>query len=356
MHILLRILLLPASFLYGSIMAIRNKLFDWNILKSHQYPVPIISVGNLSVGGTGKSPQIEFLISKLQKKYRIATISRGYGRQTKGFIIADDASTARQIGDEPFQFKRKFPNVQVVVDESRNRAIRKLLSVNNPVDVILLDDAFQHRSVKPGMNILLTDYSHLFIDDYVLPSGRLREFRSGAKRADFMVVTKSPIVLSPIEIRRISQKLKPKQDQQVYFSYINYLEPKPLNPLAQELSTSHWELGKFSVLLVTAIANPNPIKYYLKRYVKVLQDLRFRDHHFFDEKDYEKIRGKLGSFLGQKKMVIMTEKDATRFDVSKFLDFPVFYLPIHTCFHGVAEENMMAQIETFIQKKRAMHQ
>lgn len=349
MNILLRILLLPVSFLYGALMAFRNKLYDWEVLKSYSYKIPIISIGNLSVGGTGKSPHIEFLISKLKEKCKIATISRGYGRKTKGFLVASEKSSVQEIGDEPFQFKRKFPQVEVLVDEKRNRAIRKIIREKPALDLILLDDAFQHRSVKPGINIILTDYSHLFIDDYVLPSGRLREFRYGAERADIIVVTKSPSVLSPIEIRRIREKLKPQPYQQIYFSYINYLDPKPMNDLAEELSKTHLEIGKFGVLLVTAIANPIPINFYLKRYVKELRELKFRDHHFFEDKDYNKIKDKLDTFLGHKKMVIVTEKDSTRFDVEKLKDFPVFYLPINIVFHDDGENEFMERISRYIE-------
>lgn len=330
-------------------MALRNKLYDWNIFKSYKYKIPVISVGNLSMGGTGKSPHIEFLIFKLKESYKIATVSRGYGRKTKGFILADEKSTVQQIGDEPFQFKRKFPEIKVVVDESRNSAIRKLISEENPVDLVLLDDAFQHRSVKTGVNVLLTDYSHLFIDDYVVPSGRLREFRYGANRADVIIVTKSPSVLSPIETRRIREKLKPKPYQKLYFSYINYLDPKPMNDLAKKLSGTHLEFGKFSVLLVTAIANPIPINFYLKRYVKDLHELKFRDHHFFKDKDYDMIRGKLDTFLGQNKLVIVTEKDSTRFEVAKLQEYPVFYLPINIVFHDNGEKEFIEYITKYIQ-------
>lgn len=350
MNILLRILLLPISFLYGTLMAVRNKFYDWNVFESKKYVLPVISVGNLSVGGTGKSPHIEFLISKLKGTYSLASISRGYGRKTKGYILADENSTVEEIGDEPYQFKRKYPEVKVVVDEKRNRAIQNLISKSDKPDVILLDDAFQHRSVKPGLNILLTDYSHLYIDDYVLPSGRLREFRYGANRADVIIVTKSPTVLSPIEIRRIKEKLKPQDHQKIFFSYINYLDPKPLNAMAEELSSNHLEIGKFGVLLVTAIANPIPINFYLKRYVKELHELKFRDHHFFVDGDYEKIRKKLDGFLGSK-MVIITEKDSTRFDVGKIKDFPVFYLPIETAFHDNGETILMSQIEEYVKSK-----
>lgn len=329
-------------------MAIRNWMFDIGLLKSTSFEHPIISVGNLSMGGTGKSPHIEFLIRKLKKDLTIATLSRGYGRTSKGYLEIQQSSNVKESGDEPLQFKKKFPDVKVIVDENRKHAIVSLLKEQNPVDVILLDDAFQHRRVNPGLNILLTDYSNSYQDDFVFPSGKLREWKSGAKRADIIIVTKSPTVLSPIEIRRIEDSLKPLPHQKIYFSYINYLSLKPLNEAAKILEKTHIELSKYGVLLVTAIANPIPLNFYLKRYVKELHELKFRDHHFFSSSDYQKIENKLDSILGNNKLIVITEKDSMRFDPNKVESVPVFYLPIGVSFHANGEEKLMVQIREYL--------
>ena len=326
-------------------------MYDVGIFKSTSYNYPVVSVGNLTMGGTGKTPHIEYLITKLKNKYSIATISRGYGRKTKGFIEVNENSTVKEVGDEPLQFYKKHKDVRVIVDEKRKHAIDKILEEKNPPQVILLDDAFQHRQVKPGINILLTDYSHLYKDDFILPSGRLREWKTGANRADIIIVTKSPTVLSPLEIRRIKDSLKPLPRQKIYFSFINYLSLKPLNKEAKELETNHMELSKYGVLLVTAIANPIPLNFYLQRYVKKLYELKFRDHHFFEEKDYEKIRLKLDSILGQKKFIVITEKDSMRFDISQIKEIPIFYIPISISFHANAEKELMQDITGFIEEK-----
>jgi tetraacyldisaccharide 4'-kinase len=194
----LRKILFPFAVLYGFITSIRNFLFDYRILKSYSFPIPVIAVGNLSVGGTGKTPQIEYLIRLLSNKYKIATLSRGYKRKSEGFILANATSNAEILGDEPFQFYKKFPNIQVAVDANRKNGIEQLLSQSNKPDVILLDDAFQHRKVKAGFYILLTAYNDLFINDFMLPTGNLRESRSGAKRADMIIVTKCPRDISEL--------------------------------------------------------------------------------------------------------------------------------------------------------------
>ena len=219
---LLRKLLFPFAILYGFITGIRNFLFDKGVLKSYSFDVPIIAVGNLSVGGTGKTPQIEYLIRLLSPSYKVATLSRGYKRKSEGFVLADSTSNAEILGDEPFQFYKKFNNIQVAVDANRKNGIEKLLSQTNKPEVILLDDAFQHRKVKAGFYILLTSYDDLYSDDFILPTGNLRESRTGAKRANLVVVTKCPATLSPDEQNKIQAKLNLTSNQELYFSYIEY--------------------------------------------------------------------------------------------------------------------------------------
>ena len=221
---LLRKILFPFNVLYYSVVYLRNRGYDLGVLKSKSYPLPVICVGNLSVGGTGKTPTIELLISLLQSNYKVAVLSRGYGRQSKGFVLVDALSSAKSIGDEPFQIAQKFPKITVAVDANRQRGIETLLALDSPPGIILLDDAFQHRKVTPGLSILLTAYDHLYCDDIVLPAGNLRELRSGAQRAQIVIVTKSPTNLGHLEKQTIKKRLALQSGQQLFFSSIDYDE------------------------------------------------------------------------------------------------------------------------------------
>lgn len=318
------------------------------MLSSKSYDFPVICVGNLSVGGTGKTPHTEFIIQNLKKENQLAALSRGYGRKTKGFILADSGDSAETIGDEPFQLFKKFEDIMVAVDEKRRRGIQKLRSLPSPPDIIVLDDAFQHRKVKAGLNILLTDYSKLYIHDHLLPSGRLRESRSGARRADLIVVTKSPAVLSPLEIRRITSSLKPQAYQKVFFSYISYRKLKPLNKKAVELGLKKKHLSEWGVILTTAIANPEPLFLYLKRYAKEVEKLSFNDHHFFTKKDYQKIFKVSEGLLSPKKLMITTEKDAVKIDLSELEDIAVFCLPIEIKFHKHGDDDFAEELNQYV--------
>ncbi|HSP41133.1 MAG TPA: tetraacyldisaccharide 4'-kinase [Gillisia sp.] len=305
--------LLPISPIYGLVTKVRNICYDKKVFNSRSYPIPIICVGNLSVGGTGKSPMVEYLIDHISKYHRIATLSRGYGRSTKGFRLLDENDTAENVGDEPLQFKNKFPNINVAVDENRQRGITELLKTANP-EVIILDDAFQHRRVQAGLNILLTSYGDLYTDDLLLPAGNLREPISGAKRAGIVVVTKCPRDLSEKEQAMISRKLKLQAHQNLFFSYINYSseiyngkESIPLTSLA----------GK-KITLVTGIANPKPLLDHLRIEKIMFEHLRFPDHYNFKEKDLEKFSGEI---------ILTTEKDYMRLK-SLNDNFNLFYIPI----------------------------
>ncbi|MEQ8909166.1 MAG: tetraacyldisaccharide 4'-kinase [Vicingaceae bacterium] len=348
MSFFIRILLLPASLIYWLVTKLRNFAYDTGIFSSRSYNFPLICVGNLSVGGTGKTPHTEFIIKHLKEDCQIATLSRGYGRKTKGFILADSSDSAESIGDEPFQLFKKFEDIMVAVDEKRRRGIQKLRSLPSPPGVIVLDDAYQHRSVKAGLSILLTDYSKLYINDYILPSGRLRESRSAAKRADVIVVTKSPAVLSPLEIRRITSTLNPQPYQKVFFSYLSYRKLKPLNNAAVELNLKKKHLSNWGVILTTAIANPEPLFLYLKRYAKEVEKLSFKDHHFFTEKDYEKIVKRKEGLLSPKKLVITTEKDAVKLDLSQLEDIAVFCLPIEIKFHKHGDDDFAEELNQYV--------
>ena len=224
----LRVILFPFACLYALIMGFRGKLFDWGVLPSESFPLAVISVGNLSYGGTGKTPMVEYIIRLLCDDKKIATLSRGYKRKTKGFVLADEHSTFEEIGDEPLQYKTKFECAEVAVHEKRRKGIKKLMSAFPGLEVVLLDDAYQHRYVKPGISILLTDFHKLYVNDYPMPTGTLREFRSASKRADIIIITKTSGVLSPITRRRITSLIKPKIHQTLLFSYISYGKAVPI--------------------------------------------------------------------------------------------------------------------------------
>jgi tetraacyldisaccharide 4'-kinase len=329
----LQILLLPFSWCYGMVMLMRNLLFEMGILPSEKFDLPVISVGNLSFGGTGKTPHIEYLIRLIGDRMLIATLSRGYGRESNGFILASRRSNVKYIGDEPLLFVKKFQNIKVAVDEKRVRGIQKLMEKFPDLGLILLDDAFQHRWVKPGISILLTDYHHLFTEDHVVPSGRLREFRSGAKRADIIIVTKTPKVFSPITRRRIQEDLKPRPSQQLFFSFITYGSPVPVNE-DQDLSV----LNKLSfILLFTGIADDYPLQEEVRRKCSELSILKFPDHHNYELKDLENIRSRFEDLPSRKKIILTTEKDMMRLKIPEFSTYlknlPLFYLPIEINFH-----------------------
>ncbi len=345
----IQFILLPFSLIYAFATAVRNKLFDWNILRSKSFDKPIISVGNLNVGGTGKTPHVEYLINFLKDEFKIATLSRGYKRKTKGFIIASDNSSASEIGDEPFQIHRKFPGITVAVDEKRVHGINELQNFTNP-DIILLDDAFQHRYIKPGLSILLTDYHNLYTNDYPIPSGRLRECRSGAKRADIIIVTKSSKVLSPIVRKDIVEKIKPKSRQKVFFSYIEHGKFTSLN--GEEMKAK--KIFFTSILLVAGIANSYPLEVYLKKYCDELEVMKFPDHHNYSEKDVTKIIETFEKIVRKNKIIVTTEKDAMRLIqhdiVNHLISLPVFYIPIKTEFHKQDKTEYNKYILNYVRK------
>jgi tetraacyldisaccharide 4'-kinase len=342
-------ILLPFSLVYAFATTIRNKLFDWNILKSKSFDKPIISVGNLNAGGTGKTPHVEYLINLLKDEFIIATLSRGYKRKTKGFIIASDNSSASEIGDEPFQIHRKFPGIAVAVDEKRVHGINKLQNLTNP-DTILLDDAFQHRYVKPGLSILLTDYHNLYTNDYPIPSGRLRECRSGAKRADIIIVTKTSRVLSPFDRKAITGEIKPANNQKLFFSYIEHGKFTSLK--GEELKATKVFFN--SILLVAGIANPYPLESYLKKFCDELEVMKFPDHHNYTEKDVFKIIETFEKNVRRKKAIVTTEKDAMRLIqpgiVNHLISLPVFYIPIRTEFHKQDKTEYNKYILDYVRK------
>jgi tetraacyldisaccharide 4'-kinase len=323
---LLRKILFPFSIIYGFITSIRNFLFDKGILKSYSFDLPIIAVGNLSVGGTGKTPQIEYLIRLLADKYKVATLSRGYKRKTEGFVLADANANAQILGDEPFQFYQKFPNIQVAVDANRKNGIEQLLSQTSKPEVILLDDAYQHRKVKAGFYILLTAYGDIYADDFILPAGNLRESRSGAKRADVIVVTKCPPNLSESEQLSIQKKLKLAKNQELYFSCIAYDDFIYSENKKIKLS----EIQVENKLLLAGIAKPEPFFKHLKNPNDIC--LTYPDHHHFSENDIQEIKNK-----AQNSIIITTEKDYVRLKGSLPSE-QLFYLPIQSSYLSAADQ------------------
>jgi tetraacyldisaccharide 4'-kinase len=317
--ILLRKLLFPFGLIYGFVTDIRNMLYDRGVFKSATFPVPIIAVGNLSVGGTGKSPQIEYLIRLLSPQYKLAVLSRGYKRKSQGFVLADSNATAETLGDEPFQFYSKFPNIHVAVDADRRNGIAELLALEEKPHLILLDDAYQHRKVKAGFYILLTAYNDLYCEDLVLPAGNLRENKSGADRANVIVVTKCPSGISEKEQQQIRKKLSPNVDQKVYFTCIDYDSKVFSQSETAEIS----EIRMLPKILLAGIAKPKPFFAYLRNEKDII--LEYPDHHAFTEKDISTIKEK-----AKHKKIITTEKDYVRLKDNAITD--LFYLPIKSKF------------------------
>jgi len=353
MKLLLKILLLPFSVLYGFITFLRNKLYDWGVFHSESFDIPVICVGNLSTGGTGKSPAIEYLIRLLQhNNVHLATLSRGYGRKTKGFIIADHTATAATIGDEPLQFFQKFNNLTVSVCEDRVNGINLLLKKQPSPEVILLDDAFQHRSVKPGFTILLTDFNHLYAHDCVLPSGRLREFRSGAKRADIIIVTKSPENIAEAQRNEIIKSLNPTSNQCVLFSFTRYKDLLPFFENAVQPTIT--SLNEFEIVLFSGIADPTPLIEHLKVNSKMLHTIRFSDHHPYLKKDIKNISQKFCNIASEKKVIISTEKDFSRLAHKNILkelsSFPVYYIPVEMDFSETDKKTFDQKILNYVEQ------
>lgn len=328
---LLRKLLFPFSLLYGGITSLRNIFYNKGWLKSKSYNLPIICVGNLSTGGTGKSPMIEFLISFLKDNQKIAVLSRGYKRKTTGYREVLETSKVEEVGDEPLQFKKKFPKITVAVCEDRQTGIEKL---QNVADVILLDDAFQHRKVKASLNILLTSFDKLYSDDCMLPAGNLREPKFGAKRADIIVVTKCPENIENSKIETIKQKLKPKTHQEIYFSKIGY--SAEINNTSEVKPIEYLNNKEF--LLVTGIANPKPLLTFLKNKGLKFQEKTFSDHHNFTMSEFEELK--------KHSLILTTEKDFMRLQ-GLVDDTEIYYLPINT----IILENAEAAFKKRIKKE-----
>lgn len=323
----LRILLQPFSYLYGNVMRLRNYFYDHDYRKSFHFDTRTVSIGNLALGGAGKTPMTEYIIRLLQGTHNVVTLSRGYGRRTKGFRLANKGDSGATIGDEPYQYYKKFPKIHVTVGEERALAIPFILAELPDTDIILLDDAFQHRAVLPDWQILVTEYTLPFYKDKVVPAGRLREFPEGARRADAIVVTKCPENLSFDQMKVMNDNIhKWAPGKDVYFSVIDYLEPVQVSGTRQEPT---------GVLLITGIANPIPLVEFLKRNYTLKGHMPFPDHHIFTSRDVSAILNTLNNLSGNT-VIVTTEKDMSRLRVetftAKFGDTPLFYIPIKVRF------------------------
>jgi len=320
-----RILLLPFSLLYWLGIAIRNWFYDKKLLPSGSFGLPIICVGNLSIGGTGKSPMVEYLVRLLQPEFRIATLSRGYKRRTTGYALADERTTALDIGDEPMQFHLKFPSLPVAVGEERMVAIPQLLHDRPDTQAIILDDAFQHRAVRAGLNILLTPFTNLFTRDFYLPTGDLRDLKSSYLRSHIIIVTKCPVDISAEEKKRITEEINPTRHQSVFFTAIEYGTPYHINTREEyQLEASN------ELLLVTGIANPEPLKLFVEEHSREYIMLEYPDHYIFTIDDLKEIRKKFRMMESPGKVILTTEKDAVRLMKfrSELSDLPLYVIPV----------------------------
>lgn len=347
-----RTILYPIALLYGLIIQLRNKAFDWKWLPSASFPVKVISIGNLSLGGTGKTPHIEYLARLLMDHYKLAILSRGYRRKTKGFRLAGPSDTAETIGDEPLQYYLKFPGITIAVAESRNLGIERIMKEAPQTEIVLLDDAFQHRWVKPGLSILLTDYHRPYYEDQVFPSGMLREFRSGSKRADLIIVTKTPKIFSPITRRIMKEKLNPLPRQSVHFSFIKYGEFRAFTPVV----SSCVRPGFNTILLFAGIANPYPLEEHLRPYCEELETIYFGDHHEYTVADMTQIKETFYNIVTRKKAIVTTEKDIMRLAKPELLsiinDLPVYYKPVEIVFHEGSRAVFHKQILDYVAKTK----
>ena len=340
-----RILLLPFALLYWLVIAFRNFMYDKKILRSTSFGLPLICIGNLSVGGTGKSPMVEYLAAQLKDEFKIAILSRGYKRRTRGYALAGEYSSALDIGDEPMQFHLKFPNIPVAVGEERIVAIPQLLHDRPDTQAIILDDAFQHRAIKAGLNILLTEYNNLFTRDFYLPTGDLRDLKRSYKRAQVIIITKCDPDLSHEESRDVISEIKPGVNQQVFFTSIQYgtiyhivsRESVPLDSTTE-------------VLLLTGIANPAPLEKLLEKHSNAYHLMAYADHHIFTIDDLKEIRKRFNNIEATNKLILTTEKDAVR--LVKFnqeiAGLPIYVIPIRHHFLFQEEGKFMEKVTGFI--------
>lgn len=347
----------PLSLIYGLIVTLRNILFDLKILKSTEFGIPVISVGNITVGGTGKTTHIEYLIRLLSEEYNIAVLSRGYKRKTRNFILADMEAMSNDIGDEPRQLKQKFPDVHIAVDRKRVHGILNLLNNIKNLKAILLDDAYQHRYVNPGLSILLVDYTRPIYSDYLLPFGNLRESKYEIRRADIVIITKTPIILKPIEKKILMKELKILPYQFLYFTNYEYKNPEPVfKDNKKRISYNEIKNTRSSILLVTGIAQPAPLLKFLRSYSKTIEEMKFPDHHSYTAKDLVKIKSEFTRLKGKEKYIFTTEKDTIRFREMQIqdneLELSMYYVPVEVKFLYSGAKKFNNDIINYVKKNK----
>jgi tetraacyldisaccharide 4'-kinase len=351
------IFLYPFSLIYGLITGIRNFLYDSNLLASYEFNLPLICVGNITVGGTGKTPHTEYLINLLNEKHRIATLSRGYKRKSKGFLIASPASAVKDIGDEPLQIYRKFPDITVAVDKNRVHGVNYILKNRPETSVIILDDGFQHRRIKPGLTLLLSDFERFMMKDHLLPYGNLRESLDNIRRADVILITKSPENISPIERRLVVKDIEKAPYQKLFFTSLKYKNPVPLFGGAGDEVFANDSLKKdISIVLVTGIANPQPLKEFVENSYGEVSHIDFHDHHKFTEEDLGKIFTSWDNLKSDHKYIFTTEKDAVRIQEFTNIAEPYrssfFYIPVGIYFLNGDQEEFDNLIIEYVRKNK----
>ena len=343
-------LLTPFSWGYGAGVWLRNTAFNMGILPQEEFDVPVVSVGNITVGGTGKTPHVEYIIEALYRRYHVAVLSRGYKRKTKGFILASNNMTPRDIGDEPYQIFTKYSGlITLAVCENRRKGIRELLRIDPSINLILLDDGFQHRYVTPKVNIVLVDYNHPPYDDKLMPLGTLREPARSVLRGDIVVVTKCPSDITAMDIRMVKKNLGLFPYQGLYFSNIRYADPVPVFPVqSPQLTSLQWLREDDAVLCLTGIATPKPLVRYLRQYAASVKVMHFDDHHFFTRRDFTDIFKVYHKLEGKRKFIITTEKDAVRIMNNPY--YPptrrncIFYIPMKVGFLEMEGSNFIDEL------------
>ncbi len=340
---LIRWILWPVSLIYQCVVWVRNLCYDKGIFKSTSFDIPTIVVGNLAVGGTGKSPMTEYLINLLSPHYRIATLSRGYGRKTKGFHYVQTDSEALQIGDEPLQFKRKFPHITVAVSEDRCAGIQR---IKNSHDLVLLDDAYQHRKLKPGFSILLLEYRSFYKPVLMLPTGDFRDNFSAIRRADLIVITKCPDHITTEHKRHIEQKIKKYNTVPILYTRIAY--DTPLDKIGKPIQS---DIVGMDILLFCGIANPKPLVAYLESKGNKVHPILYRDHHNFTEKDYNHIKRAYETIPSSNKLLLTSEKDFQRLDIMLFENYPLGYIPIKTTFLDEGDKSFDSTVRNYVRQQ-----
>jgi tetraacyldisaccharide 4'-kinase len=352
------ILLYPFSHIYTAVTDIRNFMYNTGILPHHEFRLPVICVGNITVGGTGKTPHVEYLINLLKKNFRVATLSRGYKRKSSGFRIVSSSLEVNEVGDEPMQIHNKYPDITVAVDRDRVNGVNSILNQYPDTEVIILDDGFQHRRIKPGFSILLTDFSRLMINDHLMPYGRLRERASNMNRADIILITKSPEKISPIQRRIIVKEINKAAYQNLYFTALEYKDPEPVfaQPAVYELTLSGRKREGSGIVLLTGIANPLPLKEYLAGFFKEIVHLSFPDHHKFTGKDIAKVTGAFLNLGSSEKFLITTEKDAVRLreftNIAELIRSSAYYIPVGIKFLNNDKDEFDNLIIDYVRKNK----